>query len=116
VREDVFDRSERDHDERKGSVGGVEAVGPIDDEADTAVQSLVPGVVHSQSHCCQDPLAALSDGLGQGDERLHPTALRFRAEPVEEDADLFFSEVASKDRSQSLLSARRHARGRLLCA
>jgi hypothetical protein len=37
VREDVFDRPERDHDESQCSVGGVEAVGPIDDEADAAI-------------------------------------------------------------------------------
>jgi hypothetical protein len=48
---DVFDRPERDHDERECSIGGVEAVGPIDDEPDAAIQSLVPGIgPHRRMH------------------------------------------------------------------
>src|SRR5450759_202032 len=77
-REDVFNRSERDHDESKCGVGGVEAVGPIDDEADPPIQSLVPCIVDSESHRRQDALAALANGLGQADEGLHPAVLLSR--------------------------------------
>ena len=48
---DVFDRSEGQHDEAECGVGGVEAVGPVDDEADAAIEALVPGVgSHRQMH------------------------------------------------------------------
>ncbi len=40
-------RSEGDHDQGEGGVGGVEAVGPVDDEPDAPVESFVAGVVHS---------------------------------------------------------------------
>jgi hypothetical protein len=42
VWEDVVDGSEGDHDqgEGEGGAGGVEAVSPVDDQADTPVESL----------------------------------------------------------------------------
>src|SRR5664279_848397 len=103
MREDVFNRSERDHDESKSGVGGVEAVGPIDDEADPPIQSLVSGVVHSESHRRQDALAPFANGLGQADEGLHPAALCSRTEPVEQHGDLVFCEVAGQAGPQCLL-------------
>src|SRR5665811_1676717 len=90
---DVFNRSERDHDERKGGVGGVEAVGPIDDEADPPIQSLVSGIVHSEPHRRQDALAPFANGLAQRDEGLHPAALCSSTEPVEQHGGLVFGEV-----------------------
>lgn len=49
-REDVFNRSERDRDQSKSGVGGVGTLGSVDDETDPPIQSLVSGVVHSESH------------------------------------------------------------------
>ena len=44
VREDMFDGSEGEHDEAECRVGGVEAVGAVDDEADSPVEALVAGI------------------------------------------------------------------------
>ena len=57
VWEDVVDGSEGDHDEGEGGVGGVEAVGPVDDEPDPSVESFVAGVVDPESHCGEDAVA-----------------------------------------------------------
>jgi len=94
VGEDVFDGSEGEHDEGEGSVGGVEAVGPVDYEPDPPVQSLVAGVVDPESHGGKDPGAAFADRLGRGDERLKPAPRRLRAEPVEESGDVIDGQVA----------------------
>lgn len=45
VWEDVLDGPEDEHDEAKCGVGGVHAAGPVDDEASSAVQFLVAGIV-----------------------------------------------------------------------
>jgi hypothetical protein len=51
VWEDVVDGSEGDHDQGEGGAGGVEAVGPVDDQADAPVESFVAGVrSHRQLH------------------------------------------------------------------
>ena len=44
VRKDVVDRTEGEHDEPEGSIRAVEAVGPVDDEADPAIEPLVLAV------------------------------------------------------------------------
>jgi len=67
MREDVANRSERDRDESKSGVGGVEAVGPTDLGTDPPIQSLVPGIVHSESHHRPDALAPFANGLDQAD-------------------------------------------------
>jgi len=100
---DVFDRSEGEHDEAECGVGGVEAVGPVDDEPDPPVQALVPGIVHAEADCSQDALPPFADGFGQRDEGFQSAALCSRAEPVEESANLVFGEVACEDRPEGLL-------------
>jgi hypothetical protein len=76
VRQDVRDRPERDHDQRERGVGGVETVGPVDDEPDPPIEAFVPGVVDAQSHGRQDAFTPLADRLGRGDEGLQAAALR----------------------------------------
>jgi hypothetical protein len=45
VWEDVVDGSEGDHDQGEGGAGGVEAISPVDDQADAPIESFVAGVV-----------------------------------------------------------------------
>jgi hypothetical protein len=82
VREDVFDGSEGERDEPECGVDGVEAVGPVGDQADPAVQSFVAGIVHAEAHRGQDAGTALADGAGRGDQGFQAGALRLRAEAV----------------------------------
>ena len=100
--ENVRDRSECDHDESERGVGGVKAVGPIDDETHAPIEAFVAGVVHAESHRRQDALAPLANGLGQGAEGLHAAALGSGTEPVEHQGDLDVGEVAREDRPQGL--------------
>ena len=51
VWEDVVDGSEGDHDQGEGGAGGVEPICPVDDQADTPIQSFVPGIVDFESNC-----------------------------------------------------------------
>ena len=57
--EDVVDGSEGEHDEGEGGVGGVEAVGRVDDEPYPAIESFVAGVVDAESHGGEDPGGAV---------------------------------------------------------
>ena len=72
--EDVVDGSEGDHDQGEGGAGGVEAVGPVDDQADAPVESFVAGVVDAKADGCQDPGSSFADGGGEGDA-LSPVAV-----------------------------------------
>ena len=103
----MLDRSERQHDEAECRVGGVEAVGAVDDEANPPVEALVAGIVHTESHRGQDACTPLADGLGRGDEGLQAGAGGLGAEAVEQLAHLVFGEVAGEDRPQGLLSLNR---------
>ncbi len=96
VGEDVFDGPEGDHDEGEGGVGGVEAVGPVDDEADSPVESFVAGVVDAEADGGEDAISAFADRLGRGDERFEAAARGLRAEPVEEHSDFVFGQVAGE--------------------
>jgi len=107
VWQDVFDGSEGEHDEAERGVGGVEAVGAVDDEPNPPVEAFVAGVVDSQAHRGQDAGTALANGPGCGDERFEAGALRLGAEPVEKLAHFVFGEVAGEDGSQGLLSLNR---------
>ena len=44
MRQDMLDGSEGEHDQAERGVGGVEAVGAVDDQAYPAVQAFVSGV------------------------------------------------------------------------
>ena len=44
VRKDVRDGTEGEHDEAECRVGGVEAVGAVDDEANPPVEALAAGI------------------------------------------------------------------------
>ena len=55
VWQDVLDGSEREHDEAEGGVGGVEAVGPVDDEPDAPIEAFVAGIVDAESNGRQYP-------------------------------------------------------------
>jgi len=93
----VFDGSKGKHDEAKGGIGEVQGVGALDGEAHPAVESLVAGVVHAQANGGEDACSALGDGVRRRDEGFEATAGRLRAEPVEEDGDVVFAEVAGED-------------------
>src|ERR1019366_1700343 len=94
MREDVVDGPEGEHDEAEGGVGGVEAVGAVDDEPHPPVESFVAGVVDAEPDGGEDPVAPFADRVGGGDEWLETAALCLGAEPVEEHPDLRFGEVA----------------------
>ena len=100
VRKYVGDRPEGEHDEAEGCIGRVEAVGPVDDQTDAAIEAFVLLVVDPESHRGQDAFLAFADRLGRSDEGLEPAALRLRAETVDQEADIFFAEVASEDGAQ----------------
>ena len=70
-------------DERESSVGGVEAVGAADDEADLVVQPFVSAVGQSVLDGVEDELAPEADGLGGLDERGLAGTLRGVAPSVE---------------------------------
>src|SRR5665811_372362 len=95
VWEDVVDGSEGDHDEGEGEggAGGVEAIGPVDDQAYAPVESFVAGVVDAQPDRGQDPGPSFADGAGEGDERFQAAALCFGAEPVQQERDVGFVQV-----------------------
>ena len=50
VRQHVLDRADGQHHEGERRLGGVKAVGPVDDEAHAPVEALVPGVVHAKAN------------------------------------------------------------------
>src|SRR5450759_4061204 len=83
VWEDVFDGSQGEHDQGEGGAGGVEPVGPVDDEPYAPVESFLAGVVDAQSDRGQDPGSSFADGAGEGDERLEAASLCFGAETVQ---------------------------------
>jgi len=74
VRENVRDRSECQHDETERRVGGVNSVGPVDDESHAPIESFVAGIIHAEANRGEYSRLALSNGLGRGDERLEPAA------------------------------------------
>lgn len=105
MRENVRDRSECHHDESERRGGGVQAVGPINDEPHALIESLVADIVHAEAKRGEySRLAlALANGLGRDDERFEPAALCPRAEPVEHHGDLVLVEVAGKACPKSLV-------------
>src|SRR5487761_1396822 len=103
MREDVGDRSERQHDEAESSLRRVEAVGPIDDEADPTVEAFMTRVVDAETDGGQDAVLVLSQRLGQSDEGLEAAALCPRAEAVEKLRDLVLVEIAGEDLAQGFL-------------
>src|ERR1700677_849473 len=100
VRKYVGDRPESEHDKAESCIGRVEAVGPVDDQTDATIEAFVLRVVDPESPRGQDPLLALADGLGRGDEGLEPAARRLRVEAFDEDAHVVFAEVAGEDGPQ----------------
>ena len=46
----MLDRPDGEHDEGEGRLGGVKAVGTVDQEADAPVQAFVAGIVHSKTN------------------------------------------------------------------
>src|SRR5674476_593370 len=99
----MFDWSEGDHDEGQGGVGGVEAVGPVDDQPDSPIQSFVAGIVDPEPDRSEDPGPSFPECLGRRDEGLQAAAGGLRAEPVQQQTDLVFAQVTGEDRAQGLL-------------
>ena len=72
---------------------------PVDDQADTPVQSFVPGVVDAESDRGQDPRTSFADGGGEGDERFQAASLCFGAEPVQQERDVGLVQVGVEHRA-----------------
>lgn len=72
--QDVFDRSDGDHDEGEGGFGFVEAVGPGGDELHPSVESFVACVVHTETDRGDEDFAVYADCSGKGDEEFEAAA------------------------------------------
>ena len=99
----MVDGSEGEHDQAEGCVSGVKSVGAVDDEPDTSVEAFVSGVGDAQVYRGEDARSSLSDGAGQGDEGREAAAGCLGAEPIEQDTDVGFVQVAGEHCAQRFL-------------
>jgi hypothetical protein len=97
VAEAQFDGAAGEHDQGEGGLGGVEPVGAAGDQSDVIVQSVRPGVVHSEPYGGQDAVAVLADGVGDLDEGGQAGTAGLGAAPVEQPAGLLRVQVAGED-------------------